>query len=212
MFVRKVFSLLACMLLVTTGIAAIFVYSEGVAHYAQQNLWLVLTAIGVYLVTAIMLTCCTNLRRQHPTNIILLGIFTLATSIMIGVVCTTYTVESVVYAAGITTVCCTAVAVFALTTKIDFTECAGILYCLLFVFVLSGLFIAIPFRTDIMYRVYAGIGAAVFMVILIVDLQLIMGGKRMAITPEEYVYATLQIYLDIINIFLKILQIVGERK
>jgi FtsH-binding integral membrane protein len=34
------------------------------------------------------------------------------------------------------------------------------------------------------------------------DIQLVMGGKRVEISTDEYVLAALMIYMDIINLFL----------
>lgn len=39
-----------------------------------------------------------------------------------------------------------------------------------------------------------------------------MGNKRCTISPEEYVYATLHIYLDIVYIFSFFLQIFGTKR
>ena len=53
-------------------------------------------------------------------------------------------------------------------------------------------------------------GAVVFSLYLVYDTQLLMGGKhRYSISPEEYIFAALSIYLDVLNIFLYILMIVG---
>lgn len=41
------------------------------------------------------------------------------------------------------------------------------------------------------------------------DTQLLLGNKRYTISPEEYIFATLSIYLDIIYLFSFLLQIVG---
>lgn len=41
------------------------------------------------------------------------------------------------------------------------------------------------------------------------DTQMLLGNKRCAISPEEYVFATLNIYLDIIYLFSFLLQIMG---
>lgn len=41
------------------------------------------------------------------------------------------------------------------------------------------------------------------------DTQMLLGNKRYAISPEEYIFATLSIYLDIVNLFSFLLQIVG---
>lgn len=47
---------------------------------------------------------------------------------------------------------------------------------------------------------------------LAVDTQMILGNKQLAISPEEYVFAALNLYTDIINIFLYILAIIGRAK
>lgn len=47
---------------------------------------------------------------------------------------------------------------------------------------------------------------------LAVDTQLILGNKQLALSPEEYVFAALNLYTDIINIFLYILAIIGRAK
>ena len=54
-----------------------------------------------------------------------------------------------------------------------------------------------------------GIGAFVFFLYLIYDTQMMMGGKhKYALDPEEYIFAALNIYLDVINLFMYILMIV----
>lgn len=47
---------------------------------------------------------------------------------------------------------------------------------------------------------------------LAVDTQLLLGNKKLSLSPEEYVFGALNLYLDIINIFLYILQIVGRSR
>jgi protein lifeguard len=50
--------------------------------------------------------------------------------------------------------------------------------------------------------VYAALGAFLFSAYLVYDIQLVMGGKRVEISTDEYIIAALMIYLDIINLFL----------
>ena len=57
--------------------------------------------------------------------------------------------------------------------------------------------------------VYACISAFVFGVYILIDTQLIIGGKQYAIDPEEYIFAAMSLYLDIILLFRYILIIVG---
>lgn len=47
---------------------------------------------------------------------------------------------------------------------------------------------------------------------LAVDTQLLLGNKQLSLSPEEYVFAALNLYTDIINIFLYILTIIGRAK
>ena len=48
---------------------------------------------------------------------------------------------------------------------------------------------------------------------LVYDTQIMMGGGKMySISPEEYIFAALNLYLDIINLFLYILQIISAAR
>jgi protein lifeguard len=53
------------------------------------------------------------------------------------------------------------------------------------------------------------VSAILFTVFLIYDLQLLMGGRGREFDPDMYVIAALNIYLDVIQIFLNVLQIIG---
>ena len=60
---------------------------------------------------------------------------------------------------------------------------------------------------------YGSLGALVFSLYIVYDTQLMMGGKhKYALSPEEYIFAALNLYLDIINLFLYILTLVGAAK
>ena len=47
---------------------------------------------------------------------------------------------------------------------------------------------------------------------LVYDIQLIVGGKNRAyqLSPEEYITAAVFLYLDIVNLFLSMLGLLGE--
>ncbi len=44
---------------------------------------------------------------------------------------------------------------------------------------------------------------------LFVDIQMLMGGRRLEISPEEYIMATIQIFLDIVMLFWMLLTLLG---
>ena len=57
---------------------------------------------------------------------------------------------------------------------------------------------------------YGAAGALVFSLYLVYDTQLMLGGKhKYALSPEEYIFAALNIYLDVVYLFMFILMIVG---
>ena len=60
---------------------------------------------------------------------------------------------------------------------------------------------------------FGAAGALVFSLYLVYDTQLMLGGKhKHALSPEEYIFAALNLYLDIVNLFLYILAIFGGSK
>ena len=86
----------------------------------------------------------------------------------------------------------------------------GALFALLCGLIMFGIMAAI-FQSQVMDTLYAALGAILFSVYIVVDTQLIMGGKhRLAISPEEYIFAALNLYLDVINLFLFLLRLFGN--
>jgi len=81
-------------------------------------------------------------------------------------------------------------------------------------FVLFGFgIVAMIFRTKIMQIVYGAIGAGIFSMYLVFDTQLMLGGKhKYSISPEDYITASLNLYIDIINLFLMILRLTGAAR
>ena len=80
----------------------------------------------------------------------------------------------------------------------------------LFLFgILAVVFLARSY--PVTYTIYSGLVALLFSLFLVYDTQQIMGGKKYAISPEEHVYAAVQLYVDVVYIFLAILQMGGRR-
>lgn len=115
-------------------------------------------------------------------------------------------------AVGITAVICLALTIFAFQTKFDFTGLSSYLFVALIVLVLFGI-IAVIWKGKIITVVYAALGALLFSIYLIYDTQMMIGGShKYAISPEEYIFAALNLYIDIVNIFLYIVTILSNAK
>ncbi|XP_067687208.1 protein lifeguard 1-like [Haliotis asinina] len=208
-FIRKVYGILTCQIVVTIGIMSLFLYIPAVHEYSRHHAWMWYLALALTIVALIALACCENVRRQFPTNIILLGVFTICEGFLLGTVASHYDKDAVLIAVGVTAVVTVSLTLFAFQTKWDFTMMSGLLFVFMIVLLCLGLLCAI-IRNKYLNLVYACLGALVFCAYLVFDTQLMLGGKHQySLSPEEYIFASLNLYLDIINMFLSILTIVG---
>ncbi|KAH9391574.1 hypothetical protein TYRP_022750 [Tyrophagus putrescentiae] len=198
-FVAKVFGILSMMLAVTFGILLFFMFVKPASDWLLHHMTAVFfLSLAVYIGTAIPLICCPHLGRLVPLNFIVLGIFTLASSFMIAPLIFSYELDVILIAIGVTLLIVVLVTVFSAYTAIDFTQCFWVMALALCGFVLT---------TAIMYVVMAftgvpkwylplegGLGVAIFVFLLICDMQMMLGGRRFQYSPEDYVYAALSIY------------------
>ncbi|KAM9860147.1 fas apoptotic inhibitory molecule 2b [Aulostomus maculatus] len=211
-FIRKVYAILMVQLLVTVAIVGLFTFCAPVRFYIQTHPNLYMLSYLMFFATYIALSCCGDLRRQFPWNIILLVLFTLSMAFMMGFMSSFYNTKSVVLCLGITALVCLTVTIISFQSKIDVTSCQGVLFSLVMVMLLCAITISIvvPFGyVPWLHATYAVVGAILFTLFLAFDTQMLLGNKRYTISPEEYVFATLSIYLDIIYLFSFLLQIMG---
>ncbi|XP_037822237.1 protein lifeguard 1-like [Lucilia sericata] len=211
-FLRKVYLILMCQLIVTFGVVALFLFHQPTLEFSQQHPRLSMVAMFITIGIGVAMACCESARRKYPTNFICLGIFTIAESFLVGTIAGRYNSESVLMAVGITAFLCLALTIFALQTKYDFTVCGGFLICAMVCLLIFGI-VGIFWRNHILHTIYAGCGALLACFFLIFDTQMMMGGHhKYSISPEEYAFAALNLYMDIIRIFIFILKLLGKKK
>lgn len=211
-FIRKVYSILMTQLSITLGFICLFMYHRPTKLWVQNHPEMFWIAFGVMLVTMLSMACCEGVRRKAPMNVIFLGLFTFAMSFMLGISTARFNSQEVLLAVGITAAVCLGLTLFAFQTKWDFTVMGGVLFVAALILMLFGL-IAIFFPGKTITLVYASFGALIFSVYLIYDTQLMIGGEhKYSISPEEYIFAALNLYLDIINIFTYILTIIAASR
>ncbi|XP_008570454.1 PREDICTED: protein lifeguard 1-like [Galeopterus variegatus] len=209
-FIMKVFLILSAQLSVTVAIISMFVFWKALKAWVIANPWFTYALLPAFFVVFIILACCGKLRRQVPANYILLVFFTILQGLLLGTITVFYRAEEVLWATGATAVVTLALTLFALQTKCDFTLLNGMLFVFLFILIIYGI-ILIFIRSYWLHLLYAALGTVIFSFYLVMDVQLMVGGRHhySNLSPEEYVFAALNIYLDIINLFLFILQLIG---
>jgi len=213
-FITKVYGILTAQLVLTAACAAPFVTDQALRAWVKVHgfpLVIGVTILNILFLCFLICPCgCEKNMRTFPTNYLLLGGFTITEGLLVGVVCASYTVDSVVFAVFATGVLVFGLSMYAMTTKSDFTGMGPYLFAGMLVLMMFGLFaFFLPF--PIMHKIYCCIGILLFSFYLIYDTQMIMGKGELAIGIDDYVFAALQLYMDIIQLFLFILQLFGNR-
>ncbi|CAL2030972.1 hypothetical protein CAEBREN_32271 [Caenorhabditis brenneri] len=212
-FVKRVFALVTLMFAITAGFSSAPIFHKKFKEWCNENWWGVYVAMGVFFIFYITLMCCQGVRRCFPCNLIILTFFTLSAATMTMFITASYSVESVMIALLITTGCSASIILFAATTTKDLTSCLGVAFILgicLLLFGLMTMIFVFFLHWYFLNIVYSALGALLCMFYLAIDIQLIMGGRRVEISPEEYIFAAVHVFVDILTMFFHILGIVGR--
>lgn len=216
-FVRKVYGILSAQLLLTVLVAVPLQMVD--PKWLAKNQWLLIVSVVVTLSTMCAMVCCQKLARSFPTNYILLFVFTLFEGVMVGFFSAAFTWQSVLLAAGITVAVFLLLTIYAWNTTSDFTGAGPYLFAALACLSVFGLVLCIlgfcGVNIKVAMMVYDAIGVLIFVFYIIFDTQLILGvagGHKYEFSVDDYVFAALNLYLDIINLFIHILALLGERR
>ena len=208
-FIRKVYGILSAQLLMTVALMSL-AFVDSFNHYLKTNLAGFWVAMGLSLVIIIPLLCCRKVARGVPQNYILLFLWTLCESYMLATCVAFYDPKTVMLAGFMTLAVTVSLTIYAFTTKTDFTFLGGLLFCAICILFCVSLFsIIFGFMLNALYCV---LGLFIYSIYLIYDTQLIIGKFGTEFNIDDYIYAALNIYLDVIQIFLYILQLIGGRR
>ncbi|NXD33439.1 LFG4 protein, partial [Copsychus sechellarum] len=198
-FLRKVYSILSIQVLLTTVTSAIFLYSTGVQAFVHERPALLLISGFGSLAVIVALTFYS---RHHPVNLYLLfGFCSLIDRLLFLFVVSFYDVSIVLQAFILTTAVFLGLTAYTLQSKRDFSKFGAGLFTCLWILILSGI-LRLFFSCETIELVFAAAGALLFCGFIIYDTHLLMH----KLSPEEYIVAAINLYLDIINLFLHLLR------
>ncbi|KAI9281936.1 inhibitor of apoptosis-promoting Bax1-domain-containing protein [Sporodiniella umbellata] len=201
-FVRKVYTILATQVLGTTALSALYMYNDSIKSWVQASQWLVIVsslgAMGV-------LFALFWKSRSYPLNYGLLTLFTVLESHAVGTIVTFYSQTLVLKALLITLGVFIGLTLFTLQSKWDFSGLAPFLFAgVSILFVIGIIQMFFPFSKG--FELAVAIGAVViFSGYILFDTYLIFNKY----SPEDYIIASVSLYIDIINLFLRILEILN---
>ncbi|XP_062974738.1 protein lifeguard 3-like [Elgaria multicarinata webbii] len=212
-FIRKVYSIITFQILLTVGIIAIFTFVAPVNGYVKNHIELYYVSYIVFFITYLVLVFWRTIQRRFPWNIILMTIFTMAMGYMLGTIASMHNTRVVILAMTITAIITIVVTIFSFQTKVDLTTWTGFFCILAIVVMVTGIFTTVVLTCNYVYwldMLYSALCAIAFTLFLAYDTQLLLGNKRFAISPEDYIFGAIQIYVDVIYIFLAFLRL-GRR-
>lgn len=204
LFIRKVYSILAVQLIGTFAVGAFMALHQPTHVYILTHAWPVILSMIASFVLILALMCY---KDKSPHNMYLLAAFTFVEAFMVGTVTTAYAEENVgivLEAVFLTGAIFIGLTVFTFQSKIDFSFLGAFLSMGIGALILWGFF-AMIFGVGTGY-VYALLGCIIFSGYILFDTWLIMD----QLNPHEYVLAAIMLYLDIINLFLYLLQLLAS--
>ncbi|XP_024522064.1 BI1-like protein isoform X1 [Selaginella moellendorffii] len=220
-FIRKVYGILSTQIVLTALVAAVIVFSQPVADFfAHNTLLLVLLA----LLPLILLCPLYNYQHHHPLNLVLLSLFTVFLSLSVGTSCAfirgDVLLEALILTATVA-LALTAYTFWAVKQGHDFSFLRPYLFVSLVVLVLWGIIQVCAYRTSqlilscfcgfqiffplgpVSGTIFAAITTVIFSAYIIYDTENLI--RRF--TFDEYIWASVSLYLDILNLFLALLNL-----
>jgi FtsH-binding integral membrane protein len=214
-FIIKTYGILLTQLIITGVFICLsfvpsvndFIKSDDFARGPFFITFLILFLI-ITITVCIMFSCVRDTARKFPINYILLFAFTLSMSFYCLIFCAFFDPQDVIAAAILTIAATIGLTVYAIRTKDDFSYLGGLLFCFMFLSIFTiGFYFWI--RATIFWL---ALGVLVYSLYIIYDTQLIMGNVGIEYSIDDYCFAALNLYIDIIYLFLRILQIIAMLK
>ncbi|KAK9918664.1 hypothetical protein WJX75_005780 [Coccomyxa subellipsoidea] len=207
-FVEKTLGLMLLQLLITVGASALFRYWEPARVAVDDHAWIFFLLWAISFVCVMTLSSNERMRRVHPYNYITFIIFTISFSLIVGILTAFFDTQLLLMALGITAAAVAFMFIIAAATGFDFTQAGGLLYIMGFVFVIM-IFVGVFVPSNVYFLIISAIAAVLFSAYLLYDLQAIMGGRAVELSPDDYVYAAVQVYLDVVLLFVSLLNILA---
>ncbi|XP_047036437.1 uncharacterized protein LOC124642167 [Helicoverpa zea] len=211
-FVRIVFSIVLFMLILTAGFVAFVYLTDAKRLYMRYGMFfMIIGMVGMLSLNYAMM--CSQCTRVPPCNFVCLFLAVSFMSLIAAYVTIRYRTQ-IVLLALLATIVTVIVCVCLACTRFDFTR------FLLYVIVISVAFGVIVMIISITMLVTGTrftplvlailvIGTLLNVVILIMELQMILGGRTVELSEDDYALGAFMLYTSIVDIFLRLVQILG---
>lgn len=197
-FLKKVYGLLAISVFTAAGASYMTLTTPSFLQMVARNQFIFLALfIGTFFFAQWA-------RKKEGMATVALFSFTIISGITV-TPSVYYFGDVVVEALVLSGITFAALSFYAITTKKDLSFLGGMLTTALIVMIVGGLLNMFFFQSSAISFAYSAIGVVVFSGFILYDTQNILRNYP----TDEYISATLSLYLDVLNLFLMLLRILG---
>ncbi|GBG76104.1 hypothetical protein CBR_g21764 [Chara braunii] len=203
-FIRKVYGIVLSQAVLTILASLVVLFISPVRDFVVSNPAIVLLTVLLQLGVLCFLYCY---RHSHPANIILLGLWTITFSVTIGATCAfvpgLVLLEALLLVAAVV-VSLTGYTFWACRKGYGFSYLGPMLFSALIVLFIWSLIQIVIVPGPVGKFVYALVGSLLFSLYIVYDTDNLINGYDY----DEYVWASVALYLDIANLFVLLLDAV----
>ena len=213
-FLVKVYGIISVQLLVTLVVILIF-QKDSIKEYFLESSgltgFLILFAIAGFTIILLFLAIKRDLSKKVPYNYIFLLLMTIFISLMCALLSLSFSLEVVIFCVCLTAISSIVISIYAYYSTTNWST----IMALLFVIIGQGggfFLMMLILNNTTLEKVMCLFATLLFRVYLVYDTQIIMKKYGEVYTIDDYIFASIEIYLDIVNLFLAILQEIGNDK
>ncbi len=198
-------------------IGLLITFASGYALTLNEQLMIQVLALGILPIAiieiVIALVLGIRLAKMHPLTMkILYVIYSILTGVTFSVIFVAFEVSSLISIFIITAIIFALLAFYGYTTKRDLTKIGTIALIALLAIIIAGILNIFIFKSTMFDTVLTMLGVLIFIAYIAYDvnkvkqLMLVIGEEKAA------VYGAFQLYLDFINLFIRLLELFGKRR
>eukprot|EP00775_Hariotina_reticulata_P009032 gene9032-9203_t len=206
-FLRNVLALVSIQLLLSAAVAAPLLHHKHLRKFLAHNSWVAALTALVWSMLLLVLAWSDNVRRRPPTNLALLLLLTVTEGLMMGAAGATWHSRVPVVFLLLSATVSLALIACAAQTAVDLTPAGSMLFAA-FVILVSVILADTWLAFKTLQLLIGGCAALLFSAWLVYDvLMAATGDSSYVVAADEYVFATINVYTDIIAVSMYILQI-----
>ena len=210
-FITRVYLILFSQLLITFSSSLVFNLNTVVKHFTHTIVaqFIYILSIISTIITIGIFMCKPNMAKKEPINYILLVLFTFSMAYLLSLATIRIPTNTLLIATGATTGVTGALTLYAVQTTIDFTVWGSYLLVGLLAILLT-LVLNFVFMNTLIYSMISGAGTLVFSGFIVYNTQMIVNNNNRKYTygTDDYVFAAISLYMDIINLFFYIIKMI----